>query len=183
MCLSSTVVQDVLPVPRSSLQEGHSSSPHYQVPVLLLRFVVTVFVVCCLIPFLACIVAVSLTDCCRASANLLSEYAYVLRVGGLLYTATDVKDLYDWETETLDAHPVFERVPESDLVPRQLLSLLLSLSCVWPLLLLLLSPCFASLAEIHCVCRPMIPVSVSFSTPRKRHVVLAWSFLCLVSER
>lgn len=28
--------------------------------------------------------------------QLLSEYAYILRPGGLLYTATDVRDLHDW---------------------------------------------------------------------------------------
>lgn len=50
------------------------------------------------------------------STTLLSDYAYVLAEGGLLYTVTDVKDLYDWETETLDAHPMFQRVPLTDLV-------------------------------------------------------------------
>ena len=29
--------------------------------------------------------------------TLLAEYAYVLRVGGKIYTITDVEDLFDWE--------------------------------------------------------------------------------------
>ena len=29
--------------------------------------------------------------------TLLAEYAYVLRVGGKIYTVTDVEDLFDWE--------------------------------------------------------------------------------------
>ncbi|KAJ3105935.1 tRNA (guanine-N(7)-)-methyltransferase (tRNA(m7G46)-methyltransferase) [Phlyctochytrium planicorne] len=28
--------------------------------------------------------------------QLLGEYAYVLKIGGILYTVTDVKDLHDW---------------------------------------------------------------------------------------
>jgi tRNA (guanine-N7-)-methyltransferase len=45
------------------------------------------------------------------SHTLLAEYAYVLAPGGLLYTATDVKDLHDWMVVKLDAHPLFERIP------------------------------------------------------------------------
>lgn len=33
------------------------------------------------------------------SSNLLAEYAYVLRPGGILYTITDVEDLYIWMTK------------------------------------------------------------------------------------
>lgn len=50
------------------------------------------------------------------SQTLLSEYAYVLRPGGLLYTVTDVKDLHDWMVKHLDEHPLFERLPASELV-------------------------------------------------------------------
>ena len=32
--------------------------------------------------------------------TLLAEYAYVLRVGGKIYTVTDVEDLFDWEVST-----------------------------------------------------------------------------------
>ncbi len=49
------------------------------------------------------------------SHTLLAEYAYVLRPGGLLYTATDVKDLHDWMVEKLDAHPLFERILNEEL--------------------------------------------------------------------
>jgi len=47
--------------------------------------------------------------------TFLAYYAFALKVGGLCYTITDVKDLYDWQTRHLDAHPLFERVPESEL--------------------------------------------------------------------
>lgn len=62
------------------------------------------------------------------STTLLSDYAYVLAEGGLLYTVTDVKDLYDWETETLDAHPMFQRVPLTDLETDPCIDLVLNSS-------------------------------------------------------
>jgi hypothetical protein len=52
------------------------------------------------------------------SSNLLSEYAFVLRPGGLLYTATDVPALHEWMSSTLEAHPLFRRVSEAELVRR-----------------------------------------------------------------
>lgn len=48
--------------------------------------------------------------------QLLSEYAYTLKVTGLLYTITDVRDLHEWMVKHLDEHPLFARVPEEDLV-------------------------------------------------------------------
>lgn len=48
------------------------------------------------------------------SPTLLSEYAYILAVGGKIYTVTDVKDLYDWEVQHLSEHPLFERVPDEE---------------------------------------------------------------------
>lgn len=45
---------------------------------------------------------------------LLAEYAFVLREGGLLYTVTDVKDLHDWMVCCLEAHALFERVPDEE---------------------------------------------------------------------
>jgi tRNA (guanine-N7-)-methyltransferase len=48
--------------------------------------------------------------------GLLSEYAYVLKNGGRLYTATDVKDLFDWQVSQLDSHPLFRRLPEEELL-------------------------------------------------------------------
>ena len=38
----------------------------------------------------------------------LSEYAYLLKKGGLLYIVTDVKDLFDWEETHLKEHPLFK---------------------------------------------------------------------------
>ncbi|ORY27527.1 guanine-N(7)--methyltransferase-like protein [Neocallimastix californiae] len=49
------------------------------------------------------------------SPNLLAEYAYLLKVGGLLYTATDVRELHEWMVEKCDAHPLFERIPDEEL--------------------------------------------------------------------
>ncbi|XP_064479544.1 tRNA (guanine-N(7)-)-methyltransferase-like [Ornithodoros turicata] len=49
------------------------------------------------------------------SKQLLAEYAYVLRVEGLVYTITDVKDLHEWMVQHLSEHPLFERVPDENL--------------------------------------------------------------------
>uniref|UniRef100_A0A2K6SB52 tRNA (guanine-N(7)-)-methyltransferase n=2 Tax=Saimiri boliviensis TaxID=27679 RepID=A0A2K6SB52_SAIBB len=49
------------------------------------------------------------------SPTLLAEYAYVLRVGGLVYTITDVLELHDWMCTHFEEHPLFERVPLEDL--------------------------------------------------------------------
>ena len=38
--------------------------------------------------------------------NSLSEFAYILQRGGLLYVVTDVKELHEWQVAHLDAHPV-----------------------------------------------------------------------------
>jgi tRNA (guanine-N7-)-methyltransferase len=48
--------------------------------------------------------------------QLLCEYAYVLRPGGILYTATDVRDLHEWMVEHLDNHPLFRRMSDDELV-------------------------------------------------------------------
>ncbi len=48
------------------------------------------------------------------SATLNSEYAFVLRPGGIVYTITDVKDLHEWMVEHFEAHPSFERVPAEE---------------------------------------------------------------------
>lgn len=50
------------------------------------------------------------------NANFLSLYAYILKEGGMLYMITDVKDLFDWNLKYLEAHPLFERIPDSELV-------------------------------------------------------------------
>jgi tRNA (guanine-N7-)-methyltransferase len=48
------------------------------------------------------------------SERLLSEYAYLLTPGGMLYTITDVKELHEWHVSKCDSHPLFERVSEED---------------------------------------------------------------------
>jgi tRNA (guanine-N7-)-methyltransferase len=48
------------------------------------------------------------------STTLNSEYAYVVRPGGIVYTITDVPDLHEWMVQHFDAHPSFERVSEQD---------------------------------------------------------------------
>jgi tRNA (guanine-N7-)-methyltransferase len=40
----------------------------------------------------------------------LSDYAHVLKEGGKIYVITDVKELYDWEVDHLEMHPMFEKV-------------------------------------------------------------------------
>jgi len=42
--------------------------------------------------------------------TLLAEYAWVLGEGGRLYLVTDVRDLFDWMTRHLAAHPLFRRL-------------------------------------------------------------------------
>ena len=54
--------------------------------------------------------------CMHSSPTLLAEYAFVLQVGGLLYTNTDVKDLHDWMVQHLDAHGLFTRIPQDEMV-------------------------------------------------------------------
>ncbi|KAI1337060.1 putative methyltransferase [Xylariaceae sp. FL0016] len=48
------------------------------------------------------------------STTLNSEYAFVLRPGGIVYTITDVEDLHDWMVSHFDAHPSFERIVEEE---------------------------------------------------------------------
>ncbi len=48
------------------------------------------------------------------STSLNSEYAYVLRPGGIVYTITDVPDLHEWMVQHFEAHPSFERVSEEE---------------------------------------------------------------------
>ncbi|XP_004529486.1 tRNA (guanine-N(7)-)-methyltransferase [Ceratitis capitata] len=45
---------------------------------------------------------------------LLSEYAYVLRKGGLVYTMTDVEDLHNWIVQHMKKHPLYERLTDED---------------------------------------------------------------------
>ncbi|CAO3598773.1 unnamed protein product [Absidia cylindrospora] len=48
------------------------------------------------------------------SPTLLAEYAYALKIGGILYTITDVKDLHLWMVKHLDNHPLFERISDAE---------------------------------------------------------------------
>ena len=45
---------------------------------------------------------------------LLSEYAYILKTGGKIYTVTDVEDLHNWQVQKLSEHPMFEMVSEQE---------------------------------------------------------------------
>ncbi|XP_068121242.1 tRNA (guanine-N(7)-)-methyltransferase isoform X2 [Hyperolius riggenbachi] len=49
------------------------------------------------------------------SSTLLAEYAYVLRVGGLVYTITDVEEVHDWMVKHFTEHPLFERLSKEQL--------------------------------------------------------------------
>ena len=49
------------------------------------------------------------------SPTLVHEYAYWLRVGGLLYTVTDVEDLENWMIACLDGCPLFRRLTDEEL--------------------------------------------------------------------
>ena len=48
------------------------------------------------------------------STTLNSEYAFVLREGGIMYTITDVEDLHKWMVSHFEAHEGFERVSEAE---------------------------------------------------------------------
>lgn len=49
------------------------------------------------------------------SMQLLDEYAYVMEVGGIIYTITDVEELGEWMRSCLEKHPLFETVPEEEI--------------------------------------------------------------------
>lgn len=49
------------------------------------------------------------------SPQLLAEYAYVLRVGGIAYTITDVKELHEWMIQHFAEHPLFDIIPNEEL--------------------------------------------------------------------
>ncbi|WCJ33486.1 tRNA (guanine-N-7) methyltransferase [Euphorbia peplus] len=49
------------------------------------------------------------------SPHLLDEYAYVLEVGGIIYTITDVEELGEWMRQCLEKHPLFEALTEEEL--------------------------------------------------------------------
>uniref|UniRef100_A0A3Q4A8E8 tRNA (guanine-N(7)-)-methyltransferase n=1 Tax=Mola mola TaxID=94237 RepID=A0A3Q4A8E8_MOLML len=49
------------------------------------------------------------------SPTLLAEYAYTLRVEGLVYTMTDVEEVHIWMVKHFTEHPLFTRVPDEEL--------------------------------------------------------------------
>ncbi|CAI0438792.1 unnamed protein product [Linum tenue] len=49
------------------------------------------------------------------SPHLLDEYAYVLQVGGIVYTITDVEELGEWMKACLEQHPMFESLTHEEL--------------------------------------------------------------------
>lgn len=49
------------------------------------------------------------------SPTLLAEYAYTLRVGGLVYTNTDVEEVHLWMVKHFTEHPLFTRVTDQEL--------------------------------------------------------------------
>uniref|UniRef100_A0A0E0L9S8 tRNA (guanine-N(7)-)-methyltransferase n=1 Tax=Oryza punctata TaxID=4537 RepID=A0A0E0L9S8_ORYPU len=49
------------------------------------------------------------------SMQLLDEYAYVMEVGGIIYTITDVEELGEWMRSCLEKHPLFEAIPEEEI--------------------------------------------------------------------
>ncbi|KAL9594095.1 MAG: hypothetical protein Q9179_005553 [Wetmoreana sp. 5 TL-2023] len=48
------------------------------------------------------------------SPTLNSEYAFVMRPGGIVYTITDVEDLHRWMVQHFEEHPNFERVGKEE---------------------------------------------------------------------
>eukprot|EP00835_Amoeboradix_gromovi_P001507 NODE_69_length_23719_cov_0.556689.p11 type:complete len:235 gc:universal NODE_69_length_23719_cov_0.556689:9344-10048(+) len=48
------------------------------------------------------------------TVSLLAEYAYITKVGGILYTATDVLELHTWNCRHLDACALFEKLTEEE---------------------------------------------------------------------
>ncbi|KAK9207695.1 hypothetical protein WN944_000041 [Citrus x changshan-huyou] len=60
------------------------------------------------------------------SPHLLDEYAYVLGVGGIIYTITDVEELGDWMRSCLENHPMFEALTKEELEADPVVKLLSS---------------------------------------------------------
>ncbi|XP_076013023.1 tRNA (guanine-N(7)-)-methyltransferase [Genypterus blacodes] len=49
------------------------------------------------------------------SPTLLAEYAYALRIGGLVYTMTDVEEVHLWMVKHFSEHPLFTRMTDEEL--------------------------------------------------------------------
>ena len=112
--------------------------------------------------------------------NFLDVYAYVMKVGGICYTITDVKELHEWMALHLREHKLFEEIPEEEWV-RFHYSFFLSVdaSCVCfsfvlILFLLFLWICgFGNLGYCLFLCSPAslplsYPISMSYSLSQKK---------------
>lgn len=60
------------------------------------------------------------------SLHLLDEYAYVMQLGGIIYTVTDVEELGEWMASCLEKHPLFEAVGEEEIRKDPVVKLLTS---------------------------------------------------------
>jgi len=60
------------------------------------------------------------------STQLLAEYAYSLKIGGIAYTATDVEDLHQWMVQHFEMHPLFERIPNEELKDDPVIEIILN---------------------------------------------------------
>jgi tRNA (guanine-N7-)-methyltransferase len=52
------------------------------------------------------------------SVRLMSEYAYVLKPKGRLYCITDVKELHDWHVKNCNAHPLFRKLDDDEVLKK-----------------------------------------------------------------
>ena len=57
---------------------------------------------------------------------MLDEYAYVLEVGGIIYTITDVEELGYWMKSCLENHRMFEALTDKELEADAVVKLLSS---------------------------------------------------------
>lgn len=55
--------------------------------------------------------------------QLLADYAYTLKVGGRVYTVTDVEDLHLWMVKHFEEFPLFKRLTEEEYVINILLKI------------------------------------------------------------
>eukprot|EP01117_Protostelium_nocturnum_P019108 TRINITY_DN8190_c0_g2_i2.p1 TRINITY_DN8190_c0_g2~~TRINITY_DN8190_c0_g2_i2.p1 ORF type:complete len:155 (-),score=62.38 TRINITY_DN8190_c0_g2_i2:38-502(-) len=62
------------------------------------------------------------------SKQLLAEYAYVLRKGGIAYTISDVEDLHQWMDRHFSEHPLFEKLTEEELASDPVVPLVIASS-------------------------------------------------------
>ncbi|GMP41011.1 hypothetical protein CsSME_00011262 [Camellia sinensis var. sinensis] len=63
---------------------------------------------------------------CAISPHLLDEYGYVLGVGRIIYTITDVEELGKWMMACLKGHPMFEALIDEELEADPVVTLLSS---------------------------------------------------------